>query len=205
MESTAIFVFTVFGLAASSFVATNLDNLLLLVALQGSHPGRRLAVQLGFLSAAVLLLLFAALGLLLGQVLDPAWLGYLGLVPLLLGCRMLYLAWSSKHRPADTVQSLSAFGGSSVWLATLALMLSNSGDSLAVLLPLLAETGKPAHWLLMLSYLLMALLWSGLSLLLVSHRGMLSYIERYGEKLVPWIMIGVGCYILLDTSTDTLF
>lgn len=58
--------------------------------------------------------------------------------------------------------------------------------------------------LLLLDYLLMALLWSGVSLLLVSYRGVLAAIERYGEKLVQWIMIGVGCYILLDTPTDTL-
>ena len=35
---------TLIGLAASSFVATNLDNLLLLVLLQGANPGRRAAV-----------------------------------------------------------------------------------------------------------------------------------------------------------------
>ena len=29
-------------------------------------------------------------------------------------------------------------------------------------------------------------------------------IETFGERLVPWIMIQVGIYILLDTATDTV-
>ena len=50
----------------------------------------------------------------------------------------------------------------------------------------------------------MAVLWFGLAGVLTSYRALAERIERRGEKIVPWIMIGVGLYIFLDTPTDSL-
>ena len=69
-------------LVAGSFAATNVDNLILLVVLMGAEPSRRVSVVLGFLSAAACVLVIATLGALVGTGLDPALLGYFGLVPL---------------------------------------------------------------------------------------------------------------------------
>jgi cadmium resistance protein CadD (predicted permease) len=50
----------------------------------------------------------------------------------------------------------------------------------------------------------MALLWAGMSYMISGQRELASRIEHRAEKIVPWIMIGVGVYILMDTATDTL-
>ena len=77
-------------LVAGSFAATNVDNLILLVVLMGAEPSRRVSVVLGFLSAAACVLVIATLGALVGTGLDPALLGYFGLVPLGFGIVLLY-------------------------------------------------------------------------------------------------------------------
>ncbi|KAA1193975.1 hypothetical protein F0M18_00575 [Pseudohalioglobus sediminis] len=204
MDLNPSMVATLFGLTASSFVATNLDNLLLLVVLQGANPGARAAVLLGYLGAAIALLCVAALGLALGTVVEPDLLGYLGLIPLLFGLRMLYMAWLRERHPEIGIDTLAGRSRWSICSGTLMLMAGNSGDSLAVLLPLLAETGAGGQWFIASSYLMLAVVWIALAGILINYRALAECIERRGEKIVPWIMIGVGLYILLDTPTDSL-
>ena len=191
-------------LAASSFIATNIDNLLLLVLLQGANPRRRAVVLLGYLGATVVLICVSALGVALGEVLDAGLVGFLGIVPILLGCHMLYQVWKNQGHPQASLNTLSGQSSRGLCVGTLTLMLGNSGDSLAVLLPLLAETGREGQWVLVASYLVCAILWAGLAWNIAGQRALALRIERRGEKIVPWIMIGVGIYILLNTATDTL-
>jgi cadmium resistance protein CadD (predicted permease) len=131
-------------------------------------------------------------------------IGYLGLAPLLLGCHMLYKSWTRKHSDDAAVESVSNGTEPGIWFSTFILMFSNSGDSIAVFLPLLAESGRLALLLIICSYLVMAVLWTGLSYMIAGQRSLAQRIEHRAEKIIPWIMIGVGIYILMDTATDTL-
>ena len=204
MELDTTSLLTIAGLVGSSFIATNLDNLLLLVVLQGANRRRRTLVLVGYLTSAVLVVLVSAIGVMIGEILDAGLVGYLGLVPLLLGCRMLYLAWMSEHDTQEEVETMSSETAAGLWLGTTGLMMGNSGDSIAVLLPLLADTNKAGEWLIVVIYLAVALLWAALAGLISGQRHLALRLELGGEKIVPWIMIGVGLYILLDTATDNL-
>ena len=192
------------GLVVSSFVATNLDNLLLLVVLLGANAQRRIAVLLGFLCSAVAVLGACALGIVVGSMVGAGLVGYLGIVPVLLGCHMLYKSRSAKSSAHETTASFSNDTQRGLWLSTFFFMFGNSGDSIAVFLPLLAESGRSALLIILGSYLVMALSWAGLAYVISGQRGLAERIERHAVKFVPWIMIGVGIYILMDTATDTL-
>jgi len=196
---------TLLIIVTGSFVATNLDNLLLLVFLLSSAARRRSAVLLGFLTAVILVVTIAALGVAAGALLDPGLIGYLGIAPISMGCYLLY----QQRRSTDTattvdssIPSLDGEGG--IWLASTVLMFSNSGDSVAVLLPLVAESNRSALLLVFSVYLLSSLLWCAVALVIATRPGLAHRIQQRGVKVVPWIMIGVGIYVLLDTGTDTL-
>ena len=68
----------------------------------------------------------------------------------------------------------------------------------------LAKLTSISLLLIISTYLLAALAWAGLSIAIAGREALARRIERSGSKLVPWILILVGIYILLDTSTDTL-
>ena len=93
---------------------------------------------------------------------------------------------------------------SKVWLTTVVLMFSNSADSIAVLLPLLAESGSMPTLLIVSIYLLTSILWCVISIKIASNAGLAKRINDRGEKLVPWVMIAVGIYVLSNTGTDSL-
>lgn len=197
-------IFTLLGLVAGGFIATNMDNLLVLVMLLGANARRRSAVLLGFLCSAIAVICVSTLGVAIESTIGPGLIGYLGVVPLLLGLHMLYQSWTRTHATDEEFEPLAHTGEPKIWLSTFILMFSNSGDSVAVFLPLLAESGRSALLFIVCSYLAMAVLWSGLSYLISGHQGLARRLEHRAEKIVPWIMIAVGIYILMDTATDTL-
>ncbi len=197
MEITQLLTITV--LVTSGFLATSLDNLLILVLLYGAARSR-LAVMLGYLASTAIVMLLAALGYLLGGMLDADLVGYLGLIPLALGVYALLRPNKLLHANTDVESGQSGFAG--YFVTSFTLMLSNSGDSLALFLPLLADTGRAWFPFLFLVWLLAALAWASFAWLLGSKHALAELIERRGAKLIPWVMIGVGCYILMDTATD---
>ena len=128
------------------------------------------------------------------------WWVTLGLAPLSLGLYSLYQRQRGGVAPLD----LPTGGRAGAGFGSFTLMLSNSGDSLAVFLPLLSESKRESLLLIVACYLLAALAWCGLSLLIAGRESLARRIERHGGALVPWVLIAVGSYILLDTATDTL-
>lgn len=201
---TALELFQLIVLVAGSFAATNTDNLILLVVLMGASPEKRSAHTLGFLSSALAVLAIATGAALLGAVVDPTLLGYMGLLPLSFGIYLLVRArWVAVPGSSDarTDQATNAGGG---WLATAVLMFSNSADSLAIFIPLFAESDSEAVLWEEAVFLVMAVFWAGLAWRIADQPQLARRIEAAGERLVPWIMILAGAYILVNTGTDTL-
>lgn len=186
-------------LVGISFAATNLDNLVLLVVLLGIAQGNRAAAILGFVIAMIGVLCVAAIGTVIGANIDPGLVGYLGFVPLLLGAWMLLRQLRGVSSVAETNSPQPQRSGV---LGSFLLMFANSGDSIAVFLPLLAESSRESLLWEVSMFLMMALLWAGLAWRIADQPQLAKHIERVGEKLMPWIIMAVGVYILLDTGTD---
>jgi len=192
-------------LVAGSFVATNLDNLILLVVLMGAEPHKRAAVALGFLCSAICILGIAAIGAAVGAGLDAGLLGYMGLVPLGMGMYLLYRRYRGDRQEDHVLDDADAAASQGAgWLSSFLLMFSNSGDSLAIFFPLLAESDRDSLLWEIALFLGMALFWTFLAWRIADQRELALRIEKVGEKLVPWVMMAAGVYILMDTATDTL-
>jgi cadmium resistance protein CadD (predicted permease) len=192
---------TLIAVIAGGFLATNLDNLLILSGMLGASRGRRYAILLGYITAGVVILIVALLGGLLGALTDPAWVGYLGVVPVGLGGYLLYGTLTGGADQSTPMYSASGAGGG---VSSFVLMASNSGDSIALFVPLFAESNREALVIEVSIYLVMVLLWAGLARLLVAHALVAAALARHGRYVVPLVMIAVGSYILIDTASDTL-
>jgi len=196
---------TLAGLVAAGFVVTNMDNLVILVVLLGANAKRRYAVLLGFFAATIAVIFISAIGIVIGSFLGGKLIGYLGFAPLLIGCHMLYCTYRGRAREARQIEPNDAVGmNSRVWLSTFLLLLGNSGDSLAVFLPLLADSGLRAPLFFIACYLSMSLLCAGLSLLIAGRLSLAEYIEKRAGTVLPWFMIAMGLYILSNSATDSL-
>jgi cadmium resistance protein CadD (predicted permease) len=198
----ALDMVAVIALVAGSFAATNLDNLLLLVVLLAA-TGRYLPILAGYFVSSLVILAISMVGVALGSWLDPGAVGYLGVIPVGLGLYTLL------RRGSDGAVSLPGYavagaGTLRLGVGSFALMLGNSGDSLALLVPLLAETDRQFLPLVLASWISMALLLAGLARLIGGDERLAKRIADRGSRMIPWVMVAVGLYILLDTATDTL-
>jgi cadmium resistance protein CadD (predicted permease) len=195
-------IVAVIALVAGSFVATNLDNLLILVVLLAA-TGRYLPVLAGYMVSSMVILAISSAGMALGTWLDPGVAGYLGVIPVGLGLYALL------RRGSDTAVSIPGYavagaGPMRLGVGSFALMLGNGGDSLALLVPLLAETSRQFLPAVLASWILMALLFTGLAFYIGGDERLAKRIDDRGSLVIPWVMVAVGLYILLDTATDTL-
>jgi cadmium resistance protein CadD (predicted permease) len=204
VQLTGVEMTTLAGLVATGFIVTNTDNLVILAVLLGANPKRRSAVLVGFFAAVIAVICISAIGIAIGSILGGRLIGYLGFAPLLIGCHMLYSAYRGRGLESSRVEPLIDRAEPRVWLSTFLLLLGNSGDSVAVFLPLLADSGRQAPLLFIGCYLAMSLVCAGLSCLIAGRRRLAQHIEKRAGAVLPWFMIGMGLYILSNSATDSL-
>jgi cadmium resistance protein CadD (predicted permease) len=186
--------------AAIAFGVTNLDDLALLLiwfstAKSRSQVGRIILGQyLGFLTLVALSLP----GWIGGQWISPAWLGWLGLLPIGLGLRALLTnSDDSDAAPPIAWRSLIL----SVALTTIA----NGGDNIGIYLPFLAGQSRSQLSLTLGVFLIMVALWCSGALWLVRHPRLMPLINRFGDRVVPIVLIGLGIYIWCDNQDWRVF
>lgn len=183
----------VFLVGLISHLSTNLDNLLLLAAACGGRAdGWRKGGLALLLAGIVVLAATLAVGAAASH-LTSGHIGWLGLVPIALGLRGFWLALRGD---ADTEPA-------AVGLAGLVLVvLANSGDTLAVLIPTYADTSPDYLLPLLAGFLCGPLAGAAVLRPILNHAGLKRLLARVGPWLAPAIMVLAGTYVLLNTPSD---
>ncbi|AUX43493.1 cadmium transporter [Sorangium cellulosum] len=192
------------GVSVVVFVSTNVDDILLLSAFfsdPGFTPRQIVAGQL--LGMAALVLVSAACALLALRV-PEGWIGLLGLAPLGLGLRGLWAlrrgrgAEDGEEEEAESAEGAPR-GAASRWkaLAVASVTVANGGDNLGVYIPMFSSAPRliPLHAAV---FGVMTVAWCALGHALVNHPVLGSRIRRYGRTALPFVLIGLGLWILSD-------
>jgi len=172
---------------APAFAATNLDDLFLLVAWFAAGRYRTRGIILWqYLGIGAL---FAASALSsLGALAVPAeHLRWVGLVPIGIGLAML-----ARKAPSGETPVASGL------LQVTAVTVANGADNLGVYIPLFAAAGAQAIGVFGAVFVVMLALWCAGSRWLVRHPAAGAPLRRWGPRAVPWVLIGVGLWILLS-------
>lgn len=192
---------TALALIITSFVATNLDNLALLVSWLLTGQFQRKQILRGYLLGMLaVLVLSSAFGL--GASFVPVqYVGYLGVIPIVLGLRGLYtlIRRSDQTDPAAAAKNLRLMP-----LSIAATQLANGVDTILVFGPLLADSELGVDLVMLGGFVVMTLIWYRLARFLERHVARLTILERYGHWIAPIVLVLVGLYILDNTSTDVL-
>jgi cadmium resistance protein CadD (predicted permease) len=183
------------AVTVTAFVSTNLDNLLILAGLM-SAARRRAEVVIGHGLVALAVIAVAWLLSGLGRILPVTAVGFLGLLPLAMGLRALLRP--DAHMAVDQPRPGGGVG------AVVAGLVPLCGDSLGVFVPLLAESPPRLALIVALTWCAMALLWAGLAAALLVLPGSRRALTRIAPRLMPFLLIAIGLYVLADTPTDLL-
>ena len=177
------------GQAVGMFVATNIDDLLVLAVFFGRAPAARVVIgqYLGFGATLVVSVLGA-----LGAGLLPSWLiPYLGLVPLALG---LHAAWRLvRRRDGDDPVADQGMGVLQVATVTFA----NGGDNIGVYVPVFAVAGVGGMIGYSAVFLVGVAVWCAAGWFLASRPLVAKALSRWGHVVLPVVLIGIGLVILI--------
>jgi cadmium resistance protein CadD (predicted permease) len=193
--------------AAVAFAATNLDDLLILALFfADTRPSFRwwhiVAGQyLGFIA-----LVAVSLPGFLGSLVIPGeWLGFVGLAPIAIGIGKLFTRGPEEPRRfpkegnPDSLSSppfmLAPFIAPGTYLVA-SVTFANGGDNVGIYAPLFASGDLSFLVKVVGVFLLLVAAWCWLGYRLARRAGAGGRVSKYGEGLVPWVLIGLGVYIL---------
>ena len=192
----------VIPVAAVAYVATNMDNFSLLVGLLARYSSQRPAVAAGYVAGTAVL---CAISFGIGEAAETAplgYLGFLGVIPITIGVVWLVRAWRDRNKPAGLKTLSDSVSEKTVFALTLSTQLGNGTDTIITFGVLFADTRASADIYIVLTMAAMALLFVVAGIFGVTHPSLGRWLDRNAQRIAPFILIGVGLYIVANTASD---
>lgn len=192
MESLIILTISV-----SAFIATNFDDLFLLVAFFGSKTFQNTSVVFGQYIGFSILIIVSIMASFVNLILPSDLISLLGFLPILIGIKNLVEITNNRKnnlKKSETFdeEKQGQYPALKVALVTLA----NGGDNLGVYIPLMASVNTEDVLIITLVFLIFTGIWCLLSYKLVYNRVIGQKILNYGHLILPFVLIGIGTIIL---------
>lgn len=192
------------------FAVTNLDDLVILTIFfsQVNQTFHRRHIILGQYLGFTALLSVSLLGY-FGELFIPkAWIGLLGFIPISLGISDLI---KRQDEPLSEVQAIGKdlTGLRPKLLSTqtytvAAVTIANGGDNIGIYVPLFASSDSASLGAILVVFYLLLGLWCFIAERLTRQPTVADGLRRYGKVVVPFVLIGLGIYILIESNTYRL-
>ncbi|MBP5971860.1 cadmium resistance transporter [Brasilonema sp. CT11] len=203
----------------SAAFATTFDDNIYLTAFFGkvNHVFRPKHVIIGEFVGFTALVLASLPGFFGGLLLPEAWIGLLGILPIVIGISNLM----SRDDDGEIIQDVSVNLPHAVksrrqkksLFATLrdpqtyrvsAVTIANGGNNIGIYVPLFATTNLPSLGVILCVCYLTVGVWCVLSYNLTRNPLMAPLLARYGRKIFPFVLIWLGFSIMMKSGTFQL-
>jgi cadmium resistance transport/sequestration family protein len=190
----------------TAFCATNLDDIFVLLVFfsqVNSSLRRRHIVADQYLGFTILVL--ASLPGFFGSLILPRpWIGLLGIVPIVIGISRLL-----EEQTGDLEESEPEITSESSFLSFLspqtcgvaAVTFANGGDNIGIYVPLFANSTWSSLLVIVGEFFLLVGIWCYVAYKLTQTKAIADLLTSYGNNLIPFVLIGLGVLILLDSQT----
>jgi cadmium resistance transport/sequestration family protein len=190
-----------------AFTATNIDDILILLLFfsQVNSTFTRRQIIAGQYLGFTALVIASLPGLFGGLVLPPNWIGLLGLIPIAIGISSLVNQEedSSQEAAAETEQledrTFASFISPQTY-SVAAITIANGSDNISVYIPLFASTDLGSFLVIIAVFFLLIGVWCYSAYKLTHQTGIADILTQYGSYLVPFVLIGLGTFIVLKSD-----
>jgi cadmium resistance transport/sequestration family protein len=195
----------------TSFFATNIDDIAILTLFfaKTNAAFRPRSVVLGQYLGFLGLVLVSLPGY-FGRVFLPRpWLGWLGLLPIAIGFYYIFKA-DPDDNTIQTISTLETLGQKRSRLfdpqiyQVAAVTLANGGDNIGIYVPLFASSTLMSLCIILCVFGVMIGVWCTLAYQFARHPWVAQTLTRYGNRIVPLVLIGLGIFIFADSGTYKL-
>lgn len=202
---------------ATAFVATNIDDIVILMLFfaQVNATFRPQHIVIGQYLGFAVLILASLPGFFGGLLISREWIGLLGLLPIVIGLKQ----WLSPQ-DEDDVQTVSCNLNQSAntrslmsGLATIltpqtysvaAVTIANGGDNIGIYVPLFASSNFTTLGITLIVFFVFIAVWCGVAYRLAQFPTIAHVLTHYGHAIVPFVLIGLGIFILVESKTYRL-
>lgn len=191
----------------TAFTATNLDDIIILLLFfsQVNAVFRRQHIVMGQYFGFAALVLVSLSGFFGSLMFPRPWVGMLGLVPIALGIsRLLNRDSDDSDENTEAEPSERSFLSSVLSPQTYsvaAVTFANGGDNVGIYVPLFASCTWESLLVVLSIFFSLVGVWCYTAYQLTRLPGIADLLIRYGNYLVPFVLIGLGALILIDSHT----
>ena len=192
----------VVGVTAGAFISTNLDNLLLLATMYSRYYRHPWTVTAGyFVGMNLIAAITIAVGL-VGEFIPVAYLGLLGVIPMLMGVLALWKLYRHSQSAGEVDSTYAGNSVLAIFFALVTIQLSNGADTIITFSTLYADSSSPSDFVVAPTFFTMVGIFSLLAFYSVKHPRLSYVLVRYGQYVTPFILMLVGFYIFSNTASD---
>ena len=185
------------------FASTNVDDVFVLLGFFAAPNFRFRQVVLGQFLGIGTLYGVSVLASLVSLVVRPAYIGMLGIAPILIGIKRLWdLCKGSDSKGEEAEQQVVAQRSNILVVALVTI--ANGGDNISIYTPLFATRTGYEVLAIGVVFAVMTAVWVAFAYWLTNHRTFGAPIRRYGHRVVPFVLMALGGFILYDAGTFTL-
>ncbi|OCR02259.1 transporter [Oscillatoriales cyanobacterium USR001] len=202
----------------TSFVATNIDDIVILMLFfaQVNATFRPKHIAIGQYLGFTALIIASLPGFFGGLIVPKAWIGLLGLLPIAIGISHLVNRDSDEqdiqavsaefkgHNPKSSLLSKLASLLPPQTFNVAAVTIANGGDNIGIYLPLFAGSDGASLVVILTVFFLLIGVWCYVAYLLTSHPVIAQVLTSYTKAIVPFVLIGLGIFILIENGTYRL-
>ena len=186
-----------------AFASTNIDDIFILMLFFANKEYKTKQIVLGQCLGIGVLITISLIGSLIGLLIDPKFIGLLGLIPVYFGIRDIIQLISNKENSDQEEEKLNV-RKSNRTLSVAAVTIANGGDNIGIYIPLFATLLKHEKAVMISIFLFMVALWCFVAKYLSKHQTIARSIGKYGHIITPVVFILLGIYILFETGSFTL-
>lgn len=200
----------------TSFAATNIDDIVILTLFfaQVNATFRPKHIVVGQYLGFSALIVASLLGFFGGLIVPKVWIGILGLVPIGIGISQLVNREQEEQVQVVTGELLRSRANSIVSTLTsflapqtynvAAVTIANGGDNIGIYVPLFASSNFASLAVILGIFFLLVGVWCYIAYQLTRQRAIAYVLTRYGQRIVPFVLIGLGIFILIESGTYQL-
>ncbi len=188
------------GLGVVVFASTNIDDIFVLMMFFSDRSFSTSQVVVGQYLGIALLMGISALGMVAALVVPTGVVGLMGFLPIAIGVKKLLDTRTPIEEGKQNQEARGALDttGHLRFLTITAVTFSNGGDNIAIYIPLFANSTLSEIGVLFVIFAVMVAVWCATAYYLVNHSFVGDYIRRLGHVLLPFVLIGLGVYILAE-------
>lgn len=176
----------------NAFIASNIDDTFMIILLFSTPNILAHNVPIGQFLGIMLLVAVSASAALLILVVPLFVIGLMGFIPIGLGIKRL-IEHQQTNKQNKKLDHLS-------YLSVAAITVANGGDDIGVFTPLFAKYNTNTEvTMLVILFMFLTGVWCMLTYYFIKHPLLASRLRHASQIMSPFILIGLGVYILMDS------